>query len=274
MQTWFGYGAIAFGVFGLLGYALRPAARKAPWYEFLGAALFFIVGGILMVTSDHGKANTPEVASAPTQEDSSQEDASIDTAHKGIAEQRPADDKEIVATFIKEYKDSFTKRIVTLKMFDALVNENSYKDELDRDTFSNLSKLVVTHGENCSKLWKVPVTEIENAQARKNAQSAAELAETACLKMHWAIVTTLATISPEFLRSTGGTVGQHAAAVEEQMIEEVRAAAQREKAEIIPLFMAALSALGMDPDLESYQPETRQPTGSAKIMTENDGQPL
>jgi len=269
MQTWFGYGAIAFGVLGLLGYALRPATRKMPWYKFLGAALFFIVGGILMVTSDHGKANTPEMASIPTKEE-----ASKDTADKGISEPRPADDREIVATFIKEYKDSFTKRIVALKMFDALVNENSYKDELDYDTFSNLSKLVVTHGESCGKLWKVPLTEIENEQARKNAESAAELAGTACAKMHWAIVTTLATISPEILRSTGGTVGQHAAAVEKRVIEDVRSAAQREKAEIIPLFTAALSALGMDPDLEAYQPETRQPTGSAKIMTENHGQPL
>lgn len=239
MKTFFGYVSITLAVLGLAAYMLKPAARTVPWYKFVGAMCGLLAIGIGLIFIDAAEKDV-KTASAPA---------------KNAMESRAdrSGDKELLARVIHDWKDAFGRRDAYVQMWTNLWTANLEKRELDTGRFSMLEALVSNHKEQCDRFTKLQsdIQRMGNKGARQNVEAAIALSIARCNDVRKAMVMTTGAISPGVLRASGGTVGHNASVATKLYQNELSESKERE-AQVTPLLTSALTALGMNPDLQSY----------------------
>ena len=238
MKTLLGYASIALAVLGVIGYALRPAARTMPWYKFAGAVAVMLGMGIGLIVIDAKEEG--KLASVPA---------------KGIPEAplAPSPDKEILAQVLRNWKDAYGLRDGAFEMWINMVKANFESRELDAARFTSLEALVSQYKGECDRFLKLQsdIQKIRNKVVQQNAQGAMALSTAHCKSVLDLMVATMSAVSPEVLKASERTVGQNANAA--MQVHSAQLALSNEaEYKAVELFSAALAALGMNPDLKSY----------------------
>lgn len=239
MKTFLGYASIALAVLGLAAYMLKPALRTEPWYKMLASFVVMLAIGIGLIFIDAAEKDV-KTASAP-----------VKNAMESRADH--SGDKELLARVIHDWKDAFGRRDAYVQMWTNLWTANLEKRELDAGRFSMLEALVSNHKEQCDRFATLQsdLQKMGSRGARQNAEAAIALSIARCNDVRKAMVMTTGAISPDVLRASGGTVG-HNASVATKLYQNQLSESKEREAQVTPLFTSALTALGMNPDLQSY----------------------
>ncbi len=265
-----GYGLIIMAVLGIIGYSFWPAAQKVSRRKFVASVLFLLVFGIAALILDGEKrvrtssapvTNAVEPLTNPPKDiagialDGERKVRTNSVPVKNPVESRaaPSGDKELLAQVIHEWKDAFGRREAAIHLWTNLLKANAEKQEMETAQLSMLNSLKSDHNKQCDriKLLHNKIVIIQNKEAQEKAEAALTLSLNRCKIIAETMELTHAALGSEFIKNTGGSVGISWSSAMQVQKEEISESQSREK-EAIPLFVSALTTLGMNPDLKSY----------------------
>lgn len=244
MEAVIGYVTLAFAVFGLAAYCLRPSARMMPWYKFAAAFVLMSAIGFYLVVYGKSDTNSAFVHEVPQLDKRS--------SYKSEAAAN-ATQEDVIGSLAHIWIDSYRKRIDSSDRWYDLISPHLQYDNMPRENYNIAMAYAETYKSECNRLIEEGsdlIAMINNNEIKVSILESYKISVDHCAGVAGFLAVSTVMSGPDQKAAKGKVWEKMSATLKASGGDAVIDKNVENKA--IELFSHALNLAGMNADLERY----------------------